>query len=361
MSVEAGKLGPMRAAALAAAALLACPTASFAWSAHSHEAIALMALDILRNQSQSGDQAATDTLSQITSILGGNATLDQVAPCPDEIRTPAGSTCNGVFNSPISMPQSEQWHFINIPISDSNPSTDQYCSGDNCVVNQIKNDVAELQSPQGRFNGDPGIDRALALIFLTHFVGDESQPLHCSDEIVDGKSDLGGNTKKAHWSSKEGKEVAGDPGGDYPEVTAQSGLNFHALWDHVIGPTDSIDPATIESDAQNAVGDASQLTSGDFVTQAALESFQIARQTVYPSYYSNNGSFGPAYQSQMQPIAFSQIGKAGVRLAALLKTALSGQSNDSVAQQSRDHRRRKTIDGAGVITAAAADAQVLAQ
>jgi hypothetical protein len=62
---------------------------------------------------------------------------------------------------------------------------------------------------------------------------------------------------------------------------------------------------------------------GNIVSDAAFESFSIAKSTVYPAYYAPDGkTIGAAYQARMTPIVDERLERAGVRLAALLETAL---------------------------------------
>ncbi|HEX4049033.1 MAG TPA: S1/P1 nuclease, partial [Elusimicrobiota bacterium] len=270
----------------AAAAALLSPRAS-AWSANGHKTVALIAESRLSPQAKAA----------VAAILGPTATLDSIAPCADDIRGKTGYDCSGITLD--DDPLSEPWHFINIPITDSpsdGAALDQYCpmagsavsaqaapkrrrpspsAGDpgtepggaagarpagQCVRDQINKDVNILKTSSVL------ADRQLALMFLVHFVGDEHQPLHCADEIVGVVNDRGGNLKNVNF-----------------EGTA---MNLHALWDHQILPQDSNDPVLTSSRliADLDGKDVSSWTSGDFVSAAALESFNIAKTVVYPAY-----------------------------------------------------------------------------
>ncbi|MFI5349435.1 MAG: S1/P1 nuclease [Elusimicrobiota bacterium] len=285
--------------AFLAVAAAVCPRPAFAWSANGHKTVALIA------ESRLSDAAK----AAVASILGPTATLDAVAPCADDIRGKTGYDCAGINLN--DDPQSEPWHFVDVPISESpagGAALEAYCPNQACVIDQINKDVDALKTSIVQ------TDRQLALIFLVHFVGDVHQPLHCADEIVAGVSDRGGNLKSVVF-----------PG--VPRDAARGALNLHSLWDHQILPEDSNDPVTTSQRliADLKGRDVSSWLAGSFVSDAAFESFSIAKSTVYPAYYAPDGkSIDSAYQARMTPIVDERLERAGVRLAALLEAALVG-------------------------------------
>lgn len=282
---------------LAAAAPLLCPRAALAWSARGHEAVALIA------ESRLSDAAK----AAVASILGPTATLDAIAPCADDIRGKTGFVCAGLTLN--AEPQSQPWHFVDVPIADSpadGAALEEYCPSGACVVDQIRAAVKTLQGGAPAPQADAS-QKQIALMFLVHFVGDVHQPLHCADEVVNGVNDRGGNLKAVNFQGAD--------------------LNLHALWDHQIQSGDVNDPGAtsrrLVADLQGK--DVSSWVRGDFVASAALESFGLAKGTVYPAYYAQDPkSLGASYQAQMTPIVDERLERAGVRLAALLETALGG-------------------------------------
>jgi hypothetical protein len=317
----------LRMLSLVAAAALLRPGAAFAWSANGHKTVALIAQSRLSPAAKAA----------VASLLG-SATMDGVAPCADDVRGKTGYDCDGI--SMNDDPQSQPWHFVDAPISDSpsdGSALEAYCPNQACVIDQINKDVNILETSSVQ------ADRQLALIFLIHFVGDEHQPLHCAEEIVNGASDYGGNQKSVNFRGVSAAQA--DPNAAY-------GLNLHSLWDHQILPGDTNDPGQesqrLIADLQSK--DVSSWTSGDFVHDAAFESFSIAKNTIYPAYYAPNGkNIDSSYQSRMTPIVDDRLERAGVRLAALLETALvpagapsssTGPSGDGSAAALEKSRKR---------------------
>jgi hypothetical protein len=275
----------------AAAAFLLAPRAALAWSANGHRAVALIAASRLSPAAKQG----------VADILGPNVSLDAIAWCADDIRGKTGFDCAGL--QLVAEPQSQPGHFLDVPISAApadGAALEAWCTGGACVVDQIRAEVKTLQN-----SATSQADKQVALMFLVHFVGDVHQPLHCADESVNGVNDRGGNLKNVVFE--------GVP------------LNLHSLWDHQIQPTDANDPAATSARliADLSGKDLSSWLSGDYVVTAALESFGIAKSVAYPSYYgSDPNSLGQSYQAQMTPIIDGRLERAGVRLAALLETAL---------------------------------------
>ncbi|MFI5345923.1 MAG: S1/P1 nuclease [Elusimicrobiota bacterium] len=298
---------PWMAYALVSAGLL-FPCRASAWSANGHKTVALIAESRLSETSKAA----------IAAILGPTATLDAIAPCADDIRGKSGFDCAGLQLA--ADPQSQPWHFVDAPITASPaaaPDLEAFCPGGACVVDQIRAALKTLQDSSPTLAAN---DKQVALMFLVHFVGDVHQPLHCANEIVNGVNDRGGNLKKVAYNG------VASPGG--------FALNLHALWDHQINSSDTNDPAATSrrliADLQNK--DVSSWLAGDFVGGAALESFAIAKGTVYPAYYAQNPmALGADYQRQMQPIVDERLERAGVRLAALLEQAFAPQSPAAVA------------------------------
>ena len=314
MARRVRRAGPAVQTALAVLLLAAAPRPGAAWSANGHRTVALIAQDRLSPQARKA----------VAALLGPQADLEGVAACADVIRRSADD-CAGI---PLAAePRSEPWHFVDIPISDSPSSPDDYCPNGACVTAQARAEMKTLEDP-----GASAADKRLALIMLVHFVGDMHQPLHCAEELEAGVSDRGGNLKRVTFD--------GDKSGK---------LNLHSLWDHVIEPTDSFDPVELsrrlESDLQGK--DVSSWLEGDVISRAAMESFQIAKTQIYPAYHAPGGSsIDAAYQSRMQPVAFERLEMAGVRLAALIEQALAAQPSVAAASRfskEKQERLRKTL------------------
>lgn len=159
-------------------------------------------------------------------------------------------------------------------------------------------------------------DRAEALRYLIHFVGDIHQPLHCvsrtSDELPSG--DRGGNLFKVRLPS----------GSVFPAK------NLHAVWDFGGGLfADRIDPSNgiEEANRLNAIamkldtkyGSAARKSRETDARVWAKEGLKLSRASVYPESHELNSAF----LKNVETISGKRSVAAGYRLAALLNQLLS--------------------------------------
>ena len=214
-------------------------------------------------------------------------------------------------------------------------------------------------------------DRADALCWVCHLVGDIHQPLHCVSlfNATFTSGDRGGNSihlaevsaipdvagipafpDRAHTPRPTAAPPVPDaslPGpATLPEPTSSAPPhNLHALWDDLLGGTRS--PADIDKIAAslqtpaNARATFPQLQTHTDVHAWVMESAALARQYVYlngnlpqtPSVHGpatgpgaeTDASLPVGYVSQAQTLALRQITLAGYRLADTLTSALAPQ------------------------------------
>lgn len=278
------------------------PTAS-GWSRVGHQAVALIAEHRL----------SSAALNQVHGILGPGVGLAEISGCADNIKR-RSIKCADLFQVARD-PSSRKQHYINISIKDSpNLSTIMaYCrihgNARACIIDQIQECLAILK--------DPAATRAqkqIALMFIVHFVGDLHQPLHNAFEVdAKGRGDGGGNGAEVWFMQSQ---------------RAKHPMNLHHVWDNML-ETDAVLKRTGASEYAKRLEagilekDVAPWLKSDS-TDAALESFKIAKTVIYPAYHTNGGKrLGKEYRERMQPIAFEQVQKAGVRLAAMLDEALS--------------------------------------
>ena len=82
------------------------------------------------------------------------------------------------------------WHYIDLPFSLDETSTNGFVPASFDVVQAINLAISSLQSSSASQS-----NQAVSLRYLLHFVGDIQQPLHCSDAFFTSqpKGDAGGN------------------------------------------------------------------------------------------------------------------------------------------------------------------------
>ena len=153
------------AALLAMSALAAAPAA--AWGPVGHRITAQIAQDNVSGQ----------TRARIAQILGHEA-LPEAATWPDEQRSNPDA-----FWQTTSYP----WHFVTIPVGQAPEHLEHPSEGD--AETALESFTAVLRDPAASPE-----DKARALRFVVHIVGDLHQPLH-----VGKPGDRGGNDVKVKW------------------------------------------------------------------------------------------------------------------------------------------------------------------
>lgn len=277
---------------LALALLVLTPVRLYAWGGLGHRTVGLIAERHL----------SPAALAQVRGLLGPNASLSDIATCADDIKRKPIKCGPFMLNADK---RTSSWHYINIPLNGA-PTADtltRWCKGhgrqDQCSIVQIRRQLEILKDPKTDLYG-----KQIALMYVVHLVGDLHMPLHNADD-----GDAGGNSKLVRF-------MAGPRG--------NKKTNLHHIWDNMLLKDSEVKKRKPKELAERLERDlegknSGAWTSGDLIDKAALESFSIAKTRIYANYELTGGAdLKGDYQREMQPIAFEQVEKAGVRLAALL-------------------------------------------
>jgi len=261
-----GSLVPWYAIALAVA--LAPLDARLLWYDLGHRIVARIAEQRLTPQ----------TKAAVRDILGGQSLAD-ASVWADNIRQ--------------YRHDADALHFVNIPLSATAYDSARDCPHRGCIIAAITSDTQVLANPAAS-----PIDRAEALRFLIHFVGDLHQPLHVADN-----GDRGGNRRTVY--------LQGDS------------MNLHKVWDGELlkpfGVSESsyLDQLRREMDTL----DLDAMARGT-VVDWAMEGHRIAIEHAYR--LPPDGRLGDAYVKANRPFVDHALIAAGVRLARLLNQSLAG-------------------------------------
>jgi hypothetical protein len=254
----------MRAILLLLGFLLVLPLPAFAWGPRGHQVVAHIAAMNLSPRAR----------ATVADLLGGQpeAMLALSANWADEIRD--------------ARPQTGPWHYVNLKITgDLRYRAARDCPRDNCIVAQIARQEAVLRSQA------PRAQKAEALKYLIHFIGDIHQPLHAADN-----EDRGGNRVQMRW---RGQRITLHHFWD-DEMVSLWGRDAHAI-------ARSIDSATPRA-RKAALGTG---TPVEWVQHSAA----IAREKIYPQ-----AGRTPTQKeaAEFGRIAREQMAQAGFALAARL-------------------------------------------
>jgi len=228
-------------------------------------------------------------------------------------------------------PETGPWHFIDIPRGAHQGSLGPYCPhATGCVVSALEAQIRILTDRHASAH-----DRADALRFIVHLVGDMHQPLH--DVTND---DLGGNCVPVEFFGRRPRET----NGQYESFSP----NLHAIWDvgiiehfdHGDSPQQTAKELQQKFHAQIAVWGKPPINFTAWVWQSHALADSVAygklpnpipveAPTPISSCADGNISLhmlayhedlGAAYESAASPIVELQLARAGARLAAVLNS-----------------------------------------
>ncbi len=261
--------------ALSLAHLMLVHSAAEAWGRKAHRLVAAVAESLLDDQTK-----------QAIHELVGPRGLVAVANWADEIRD--------------ARPDTAPWHYVNIPLGDTAYDPRKHCASPTegaCVVAAIERFTKQLANPTATRAA-----RAEALKFVTHFVADVHQPLHCVAEA------RGGNDIRVEFLGQRARSVSGDP------------WNLHAVWD-----TGLLHRSGLKERAHRAHllellrAEPPNTRHAESPAHWARESHHLAAEVALK--VPASGRIGPRYARLAMRVSDRQLAVAGFRLAGVLRTA----------------------------------------
>jgi hypothetical protein len=256
---------------------------SWAWGRAGHRLTALVAEQYLTPEAR----------AQATALLNGGS-LASVASWADDYRS--------------DHPETGPWHYVDIPGSAAGQAELKFDRNRDCPVS-----AADPKSPwrdcvtdrilyfEGRLGDDSlsTADRAQALKFLVHLIGDVHQPFHAIGD------DRGGNGIKVSF--------LGSP------VCGTSQCNLHAVWDDAILEEQGLsDKKYVERLVAEIETNHWERLAGGEPTGWANVSHHYADNALAPQ----GALITRAYVSEESKIVDAQLALGGLRLAHVLNRIL---------------------------------------
>jgi hypothetical protein len=253
-----------------------------AWSAQGHRLVAQIASERL-----------TPTARRNVEWLLGAQSLADVSSWADRYN-------DGVY-------QTFYWHFVNIPADAPGYDRDRDCPRQptvaegtrpdawrDCVIDRIRYNrerLADLSLDRA--------DRAIALKFLVHFVGDLHQPFHALG-VGHGGNDIP--------VTVFGSETCGN----FP-------CNLHSVWDGGLVAHRGLDDARYVTALNEMIRQRGwESRSGGTPTEWAMQSHDAAKAALLPSHASVDEAYYRAHIGDVD----QRLALAGLRLGALLNEIL---------------------------------------
>jgi hypothetical protein len=280
-----------RGAAIALTVVVALGTLSTplqAWGRQGHMLVAMLAANHL-----------TPVARRNVQRLLGEESLADVAVWADEYL--------------LGNNQTSYWHYVNIPPDAASYDRDRDCPrqpgvaagarGDiwrDCVIDRIRyNEERVADATLDR------ADRAVALKFLVHFVGDLHQPFHATAVA------RGGNGIRVRVFGSDA--CGGTPDRPIP-------CNLHSVWDTQLIAHHGLDDRGYLALLEQEVTRSSMLTRPvGTPAEWAMESLALSNAAMLPE----GGEANEAYYRAQIPVIDGRLALAGVRLAALINRSLA--------------------------------------
>lgn len=259
------------AAALILALGLAATQQAIAWGPDGHRIVAEIAQRNLQ------PDARAEALRLLA--IDGDTSLADVANWADAIRDQPSYADLARLTRPM--------HYLRFSDSDCRFDAAVNCAGGACIVGGVERYSAILAD---RSRSDA--DRAEALRFVVHFVGDVHQPLHAGY-----RSDRGGFA--------------------YPIQYGERGTSMHGIWDYDIIGSRGLDwrAYATQLDTREKPRD----TDIGKPAEWAEQSCRITRDgNIYPTGHTLDND----YMTRMRPIVETRLREAAQRLTAILDGAL---------------------------------------
>jgi DNA-binding protein YbaB len=235
------------------------------WGVIGHKTVATIAENHLTPKSK-----------QMVKALLGNESVADVASWADQ-----------VLKEPEYKNTAPQ-HYLNVPLGLSYADFQKEVlaqTRDNVYIALLKNEeVLKAQTSTKE-------QRATALKFIVHFVGDLHQPMH-----VSRAEDKGGNTIQVQFDGQ--------------------GTNLHSLWDSKLIGKDGKTFEQMSIDYDKAAPQQIKQWQSDDMMKWLFESYQISSK-LYTEIEQNN-KLDDAYYKSHIGIVHERIEMAGIRLAGLL-------------------------------------------
>jgi len=302
------------------AVLLLSATPAFPWGCEGHRTVALVALE----------QLTPHARARASILLQGEPSDSSLRPfCGHSDLPPFADMSTWADDIRERRKDTAPWHYIDIPLGAARDHLYDACPvATGCVTSALRGQLDVLRS-----SSSGNAQKAEALMFVIHFVGDLHQPLHAATN-----NDRGGNCVPVSFFSHEPKE---SPTGENFRP------NLHGVWD-----SDLVERIAKDHDPTRFANDVISEFKTDMnswkqqpvnLDDWAWESHQAAKSVVYGDLPEKIAVESPVpvescaddhhiakrlfqlhekiderYLRDASPVIRRQLAKAGTRLAMLL-------------------------------------------
>lgn len=248
------------------AAALVVPAPAHAWGQLGHRIVGELA----------GERISGKTRAEIALILGEES-LAEASTWPDEQKSnPA----------PFWQEEADPFHYVTVPEGKAYADVGAPANGD--ALSALSRFAATVRDPAAK-----QADKALALRFIIHIVGDLHQPLHAGTG-----NDRGGNDVKLRWFGQE--------------------TNLHTVWDTRMIEGKGLSYSEYSVWLGRRIGPDETIAWWTANPAVWVAESTALRDRIYPTTDDALPTLGYAYQFEHLAAAELRLQQGGVRLAAYL-------------------------------------------
>ncbi|MGE3541474.1 MAG: S1/P1 nuclease [Candidatus Tectimicrobiota bacterium] len=317
MSQRAGLFRRLAVLFIGLGLCLSHATPGNAWGPVPHAVIGQMAEDLLLQDTPAWRRLLARWRESSQSALIQEALLGLEFPADGDVLRLLANWPDWHKRAPGMLEADEQRHYVNLPFT-GRYTRRQHCPDGRCSLETLLEQraiFADQRAPLAR--------RAVALAWVTHLLGDIHQPLHAGRA-----EDRGGNLTCVSWLGEPSRLVTID------QHTSCSRANLHVVWDSKL--IEAVTGFARQEDARAfarllrpllpkvRAAEAPLIAPTAAAWRRTIEQWHhdtqamIVRDAIYPP----DNAIDQAYLQRHYPTARSQILRAAVRLAALLRQSL---------------------------------------
>lgn len=255
-----------RSAPFIAALAICLPSPALAWGQLGHRVIGELAEERISGKAK----------AEIALILG-KEDLAEASTWADEQRSNP---------EPFWQEEAGPYHYVTVPEGKTYAEVGAPAEGD--ALSALARFAATVRDPDASRE-----EKALALRFIIHIVGDVHQPLHAGNG-----TDRGGNDVKVRWFGEE--------------------TNLHSVWDSKMIEVQDLSYTEYKTWLGRQIEPAETIAWWEPNPEVWIGESTKLRDTIYPAIDDGMASLGYSYQYQHLATAELRLQQGGVRLAAYL-------------------------------------------
>ncbi len=307
--------------------LLIAMVITLAGPAHGYGNAGHMAVGTIAEHFLKGTRAERE----VRALLRPKEGLDRAATWADRAKLPDKYLTEEMKKFVANNPEHHIYHYCDIPFQEKAYREGITGTNPQDIVHTMRNCIEILQNPEDKSDNRLKINKRVALMLISHYMGDLHQPLHVGCSYLD---------EEDHFVDPEtGAKGLADAGGNHFRITTTTSL--HGYWDTQTvklahddaGAADFVEflvgkfPPTPEWDAKGPVttwpeqwatdtlGLASQCFDGITPTDRVL----VPKDEKEEEHFEWKVKLPAHYPNKSRDVVEVELAKAGYRLAALLK------------------------------------------